>query len=122
MSRRFRRLSSVCPYSLIFGADGTRAIPAFKPENREMAPRDRLKMIREGVIERRPARRAEQRNALGHNLLRDNCTNMAADLFNQTDKRRRNLASSAAHGKIACRFGVRLRQYGANREIAGFQD
>src|SRR5476651_1760133 len=89
MSRRFRRLSSVCPYSLIFGADGTRAIPAFKPENREMAARDRLEMIREGVIDRRPARCAKQRNALGHQLLRDSGTKMAAYLCNQTDKRRR---------------------------------
>src|SRR5208283_4855639 len=47
---------------------------------------------------------------------------MAANLRHQTDERRRDLASGAAAREKACRFGYRLRQYGANREIAGLQD
>jgi hypothetical protein len=86
-----------------------------------MTARDCLKMIREGVIDCRPARDADQRNALGHEFLRDNHAKMSADLRHQADKRRRGLARGSTAGEIACRFGYRLRQNGAKREIACFQ-
>src|ERR1700730_10628383 len=122
MSRQSGHVSGAIPHPLIFGANNTRAIPAFKSQNREMAARDRLEMICEGVIDRRPARGADQRNALGHKLLRDGGTEMAADLCYQADNNRRCLANSATTREIARRFAHRLRQNGANREIAGFQD
>jgi hypothetical protein len=57
--------SAASPHPFVFGMDDSRAIAAFEPEHREMAARECLKMIREGVIDRRPARGADQRNALG---------------------------------------------------------
>src|SRR5580704_5591323 len=122
MSRHRRPVSAASPYPFVFGTDDSRTIAAFEPEDREMTARNCLKMIREGVINCRPARGADQRNALGHEFLRDNYTKTSADLRHQADKRRRGLARGSAAGEIACRLGHRLRQNGAKREIARFQD
>src|SRR6202040_4349569 len=118
MSRPRGLFSGACPHPFVFGADDSRTMAAFEPKDREMTARNCLKMIREGVINSRPARGADQRNALGHEFLRDNHAKMSADLRHQADKRRRSLARGSAAGEIACRFGYRLRQNGAKREIA----
>lgn len=78
-----------------------------------MTTRNCLKMIREGVINRGPARGPDQRNALGHEFLRDNHPETGTYLRHQADKRRRGLTRGSATREIACCFGYRLRQNGA---------
>src|ERR1700720_846758 len=98
MSRRRGLFSAAPPHPFIFGTDDSRTIAAFEPKDREMTARNCLKMIREGVINCRPARGADQRNALGHEFLRDNHAKMSADLRHQADKRRSGFARGRATG------------------------
>src|SRR4029077_20030858 len=100
MSRRHGLFSATSPHPFVFGTDDSRTIAAFEPKDREMTARNCLKMIREGVINSGPARSADQRNALGHEFLRDNDAETSADLRHQADKCRRGLARGSAAGEI----------------------
>jgi hypothetical protein len=87
MDRR-TRLSKRSGNQVIFGADPLPAIEPLKASHRKMAMGDVLETLHERVIHRSTAERADDREGLRGNFLRDHQTEACGDLSHKLQEDR----------------------------------
>ena len=94
------------------------AVGALEPADGEVAAGHILEMIDEGVVHRRSAERAHDRQRLRGELLGDHHAEAGCDLRDEADQDRGAFLDDAAFGDEARGLGDRFRQHAAHHEIA----
>ena len=96
-------------------------MPALEATHDEMPAGERLEMVGEGGVDRRPAERAQDRRGLRRQLLAHRDAEARGDQRHQPGDRRRGLGGDPLGGDEARAVGDRLGERGPDGEIAALE-